>query len=349
MTSEPWLTVRNERWPVSVRVDRRVPPVLLGVTLVTLALMVINIGVGEYPIAPLDVIKTVLHLPTDNADFHFVVNVLRLPRMLVAALVGLALGIAGAIMQSITRNPLAEPGILGISAGASLAAVTFIVMVKNVPSTAVPFAAFAGAALAALLIYLLAWRKGDSPIRLVLVGIGLGSVSGALITLMITFGDLYDVQRAMVWLTGSVYGRSWAEFWALLPWLVIFVPLALLLARDLNVLSLGEDVAGGLGSHVAIKRGLLLLTVVALAGASVAAAGAIGFVGLVAPHLARRLVGPLHEGVLPISSVLGACIVVAADLAGRTLLAPIELPCGLMTAVIGAPFFVYLLIQGYKR
>jgi iron complex transport system permease protein len=291
----------------------------------------------------------VLRLSTDNADYHFVVNILRLPRMLVAASVGLALGVAGAIMQGITRNPLAEPGIIGISAGASLAAVTLIVVVRAAPASAVPLAAFAGAALAALLIYLLAWRKGDSPVRLVLVGIGLASVTGALTTLIMTFGDIYNVQRAMIWLTGSVYGRSWAEFWALAPWLIIFIPTAFLLARDLNALNLGEEVANGLGSQVALKRGLLLLTVVALAGASVAAAGAIGFVGLVAPHLARRLVGPLHEGVLPVSGVLGAFIVVAADLVGRTLLAPIELPCGLVTAAIGAPFFIYLLIQGYKR
>ncbi|WP_298983647.1 FecCD family ABC transporter permease [Caldilinea sp.] len=349
MTTEPWVIVRNERPPLSLRIDRRVPPVLLGVLAATVALMVINMGVGEYPIAPLDVVKTVLRLSTDNADYHFVVNILRLPRMLVAASVGLALGVAGAIMQGITRNPLAEPGIIGISAGASLAAVTLIVVVRAAPASAVPLAAFAGAALAALLIYLLAWRKGDSPVRLVLVGIGLASVTGALTTLIMTFGDIYNVQRAMIWLTGSVYGRSWAEFWALAPWLIIFIPTAFLLARDLNALNLGEEVANGLGSQVALKRGLLLLTVVALAGASVAAAGAIGFVGLVAPHLARRLVGPLHEGVLPVSGVLGAFIVVAADLVGRTLLAPIELPCGLVTAAIGAPFFIYLLIQGYKR
>lgn len=346
---QPWLIVRPSRFPLSFRIDRRVPPVLLVATLATLAVMTVNIGVGEYPIAPLDVIKTVLGLPTENADYQFIVNVLRLPRMLVAALVGLALGMAGAIMQGITRNPLADPGIIGITAGASFVAVTLIVVVQEVPAGLIPLAAFAGAALAALLIYLLAWRKGDSPVRMVLVGIGLASIAGALTTLMITFGDIYDVQRALIWLTGSVYGRSWAEFWPLLPWLAIFVPLALLLARDLNALNLGEDVANGLGSRVPVQRGLLLLTAVALAGSTVAAAGTIGFVGLVAPHLARRLVGPLHEGVLPVAGVLGALIVVASDLVGRTLFAPIELPCGLITAAIGAPFFIYLLIQGHRR
>lgn len=346
---QPWIIVRIDRLTFSLRIDRRVPPVLIAAIVATLAVMTINIGVGEYPIAPLDVIKTVFGLPTDNADYDFIVNTLRLPRMLVAALVGLALGISGAIMQGITRNPLADPGIIGISAGASLVAVTLIVVVRDVPAGVIPLAAFAGAASVALLIYLLAWRKGDSPIRMVLVGIGLSSVAGALTTLMITFGDIYDVQRALIWLTGSVYGRSWEEFWPLAPWLLVFVPLALLLARDLNALNLGEEVANGLGARVPVQRGLLLITAVALAGSTVAAAGTIGFVGLVAPHVARWLVGPLHEGVLPASGVLGAFIVVAADLVGRTILAPIELPCGLITAAIGAPFFIYLLIQGHKR
>lgn len=340
----PWIAIRTSRF--SFRVDRRVPPVLLLALLATLALMVINIGVGEYPIAALDVIKTVLRLPTGSEDYGLIVNTLRLPRMLVAALVGLALGVSGAIMQGLTRNPLADPGILGISAGAGLVAVTLIVVLKDVPAGIIPLASFGGALLVAGLIYVLAWRGGDSPIRLILVGIGLGALVGAATQLLLTFGDAYDVQRALIWLAGSVYGRSWEEFWPLLPWVAVFVPLALLLARDLNALSLGEDLARGLGSRVAPQRGLLLITAVALAGASVAAAGTIGFVGLMAPHVARRLVGPDHRGLLPTAGVLGALIVVGADLVGRTLFAPIELPCGLVIAAVGAPFFIYLLWLG---
>lgn len=339
--AQPWLTVRTRR--LSFRVDRRVPPVLLLALLATLAAMVVNIGVGEYPVPPLDVVRTVLGLPTGNEDYNFIVNTLRLPRMLVAALVGLALGVAGAIMQGLTRNPLADPSILGISAGAGLVAVTLIVVVRDVPAGVIPVAAFAGAATVAGLIYVLAWRGSDSPLRLLLVGIGIGSVCGALTSLMLTFGDIYDVQRALVWLTGSVYGRSWNEFWPLLPWIGVFVPLALLLARDLNALNLGEEVARGLGIPVALRRGLLLLAAVALAASTVAAAGTIGFVGLMAPHLARRLVGPDHSGLLPTAGVLGALLVVGADLVGRTLFAPIELPAGLVTAAIGAPFFIALL------
>jgi iron complex transport system permease protein len=352
---QPWIVVRPNRLPLSFRLDRRVPLVLLAAILVTLVVMVINIGVGEYPIPPLAVIKTVLHLPPtyfhngNFDDYNFIVNTLRLPRMLVAALVGLALGISGTIMQGLTRNPLASPDILGISAGAGLVAVTLIVVVQDVPTGVIPLAAFGGALLIALLIYLLAWRGGDSPLRLILVGIGLGAVTGALTTLMITFGDIYDVQRALIWLTGSVYARSWSEVWGLIPWVIVFAPLAFLLARDLNTLNLGEEVARGLGTRVAWQRGLLMLTAVALAGATVAAAGTIGFVGLMAPHIGRRLVGPDHIGLLPTAGLLGALIVVAADLVGRTIFAPIELPCGLITAAVGAPFFIYLLWQQRSR
>jgi iron complex transport system permease protein len=307
--------------------------------------MVVNMGVGEYPIAPIDVIKTLLRLPTENGDYNFVVNTLRLPRMLVAALVGMSLAISGTILQGLTRNPLASPGILGINSGAGLVAVGLIVLSESVSAGLISVAAFSGAFVVALLIYLLAWRGGDSPLRLVLVGIGMGAITSALTTLLVTFGEINNVQRAMVWLTGSVYGRTWNEFRALLPWVGVFVPLALLLGRDLNALNLGEDVARGLGSRVEVRRGLLLLAATSLAGASVATAGAIGFVGLMSPHIARRLVGPDHIGLLPVAGVLGALIVTSADLVGRTLFAPVELPCGLITAAIGAPFFIYLLWQ----
>lgn len=337
----PWLIVRTRG--VSFRVDRRVPPVLALALLAMLAAMVLNISVGDYPVAPIDVVKTLLHLPTDSGDYRFIVTILRLPRMLVAALVGLGLGISGAIIQGLTRNPLADPGILGISAGAGLVAATLLIVARDVPSGLVPLGAFGGALLVAALIYLLAWRGGDSPIRLLLVGIGLGAIASAATTLMITFGDVDDVQRALIWLTGSLHGRSWNELWPLLPWCLVFTPLALLLARDLNALSLGEEIARGLGSPIVWRRGMLLLCAAALAAASVASAGTVGFVGLIAPHIARRLVGPDHSGVLPTAGVLGALIVVVADLAGRTLFAPLELPVGLVTAAVGAPFFIGLL------
>jgi len=342
---QPWIILRPRRVPVSIRLDRRVPCAVLVLSLLTLTLMVWSIGTGEYPIAPADVVRTVLGLPTANTNYAFVVNTLRLPRTLVAALVGMALAVSGAIMQGLTRNPLASPEITGVTAGASLAAVTLIVLVPSASIITLPLAALAGALGVALLIYVLAWKGGDSPIRLILVGIGLGSVIGALTTLIMTFGEINQVQRALIWLTGSVYGRSWDDIGALLPWLIIFIPLALVLARHLNALHLGADVARGLGSHVEWQRGLLLLTSVALAAASVTVSGTIGFVGLMAPHIARRLVGPSHEGMLPTAAITGALIVVASDVLGRTLFAPVEIPCGVITAVVGAPFFLWVLYR----
>ncbi|MGD1898036.1 MAG: FecCD family ABC transporter permease, partial [Phormidesmis sp.] len=162
------------------------------------------------------------------------------------------------------------------------------------------------------------------------------------------FGNIYDVSQALVWLAGSVYGRSWAQVDSFTPWLVVFGLLSLLLSRELTALQLGDDIAQGLGSRLEWQRGWLLLCSVALAGSAVATAGSIGFVGLMSPHIARQLVGPSHEGLLPVAALTGGLVVVAADLIGRLLFAPIELPCGIVTAVIGAPYFLYLLLRARK-
>jgi iron complex transport system permease protein len=326
-----------------------VPWTLLVLTVSILIIVILSVGYGEYPISPLNVTKTLLGLPTDNADYRFVIYTLRLPRVIVAVLVGAGLAIAGTILQGLTRNPLAAPEIVGIDAGAGLAAVTLIVLFPAMPIFFLPVAAFVGAFIAALIVYFLAWENGSSPIRLILVGVGVGAIASAFTSLMITFGNIYDVSQALVWLAGSVYGRTWDHFQALLPWVLIFVPLSLFCARELNTLHLGDDVARGLGSAIEWQRGLLLLTSVALAGASVATAGTIGFVGLMAPHLSRQLVGPSYEGLMPTAALVGGFIVSLADLLGRSLFAPIELPCGVITAAVGAPYFLYLLYRNRNR
>jgi iron complex transport system permease protein len=350
----PWIVLRARRVSLSLRIDRRVPAIAALFLGLTLAGMIVNMGVGEYPIPPLDVIKTVLSLETDNPDHVFIVMTLRLPRMIVAWLVGVALGVAGSIVQGLTRNPLASPDLTGVTAGASLAAVTLIVVVPHAPDGLLPLAALAGGLAAAVLLYLLAWRSrgaqaGDSPLRLILVGIGLSASLGALISFMLTFGEIWRVQRAMVWLAGSVYASDWGDVRAMLPWLAVCLPPALLGARDLNALNLGEDLARGLGLRIVWRRGFLLFIAVALCGAAVVAAGAIGFVGLVAPHITRKLVGPMHEGALPLSGVIGGVIVVLSDLVGRTVAAPTEIPVGIIVALVGAPFFLYLLWQHRER
>ncbi|NBD16002.1 MAG: iron chelate uptake ABC transporter family permease subunit [Cyanobacteria bacterium] len=341
----PWLVIRLQNVPLSFRVNRRVPTVLIILALITLLAMVLSVSYGEYPVPPLATVKTILGLDSANSDYGFIIRTLRLPRTLVAFCVGVGLAIAGSISQGITRNPLAAPEIIGVNAGASLAAVALLVLFPATPVSLLPVVAFTGGLTVAILIYLLAWKGGSSPIRLILVGIGFSLIASALTNLMITFGNINNVSQALVWLTGSVYGRSWEQLFTLLPWLVVFSLLALAMARELNALSLGDEVARGLGSAIEWRRGILLVTSVALASASVATAGGIGFVGLMAPHLSRLLVGGTHEGQLPTAAMMGGMLVVIADLLGRMLFPPIELPCGVITAAVGAPFFVYLLIR----
>lgn len=343
MASRPWHVVRARWLPIAFRVDRRAPVVIVVLALVTAATMVVNMGQGEYRISPLDVVRTLVGIDTGDPGHVLIVGTLRLPRMLVALLVGIALATAGTLMQGLLRNPLASPDVVGVSHGASLAAVAVIVLLPEVPIAALPATAFLGAGIAALIIYAVARSGRGGPLRLILVGIGVASVAYALTTAIITFGRIFAVGQAIVWMAGSVYGRTWEHFWPLAGVLAVFLPAAWLLSRDLDALGLGDDVASGLGSRIELMRGALLLVSVGLSAAAVATAGAVGFVGLMAPHLARRLVGPSHAGLVPTAAIVGGLLVVAADLAGRTLFAPNEIPCGVITAIIGAPYFLYLL------
>jgi iron complex transport system permease protein len=334
---------------ISFRVDRRLPALLLLLAILSFAAIIVNVQQGEYPISALDIIKTLFGIDTGNPDYAFVIYTLRLPRTLVAFMVGVALAISGTIFQGLTRNSLADPSIIGINAGASLVAVAVIVLFPSAPVYALPIAAFVGASFIATLIYGLAWNGGSSPTLLILLGIGLSAIASAFTSLMITFGSIYDVSQALVWLAGSVYGRTWEQLFSFLPWIVVGVPVALTLSRQLNVLNLGDDIAKSLGSQVERQRGLLVFIAVALAGSAVATAGAIAFVGLIAPHIGRQLIGANHQNLLPVTALLGGLLVTLADLVGRTLFAPIELPCGVITAAIGAPFFLYLLIRNRSK
>jgi iron complex transport system permease protein len=213
----------------------------------------------------------------------------------------------------------------------------------------IPFAAFLGATVIALLMYGLAWKKGVSPFRLVLVGIGLYTATQAITNLIILLGPVYRATQSKTWLTGSVYGSEWKEVFTLLPWICILIPLAFIMARTVNIQQFGDDIATGMGDRVQRNRLFILLISTGLAGTAVAFAGAIGFIGLIAPHAARRLVGSSFEVLLPVSGLLGGTIVVLADLVGRTVAPPLEIPAGVFTAAIGAPYFIYLLARTKKR
>ncbi|MGR3742634.1 MAG: FecCD family ABC transporter permease [Pseudooceanicola nanhaiensis] len=277
------------------------------------------------------------------ATARIIVVDLRLPRAVLGALVGAALAVAGTATQAIMRNPLAEPGILGINAGAALAAMLVIVGLPGLTEAWLPWMSFAGALLMSAAIYALAWRAGTTSLRIILIGIGLGALAGAAASWISVFGPVAEVQRAMLWLAGSLQDSRWIKA----QWLLIWgLPAALaiwLMARELDLVAFGDTVARGLGQPVQRVRGLAIFCAATLAGAAVAAAGPIAFVGLAAPHIARRLVGRSHAALVPASAIVGAILLLLADLAARRAMPPAQLPAGVAVALIGAPFFGYLL------
>lgn len=318
--------------------------IVLPLFAIVAGLLVASLGLGDVPISPVDLVSALTRPSVSSPATAMVLFELRLPRALLALLVGMALAVAGTIAQAVMRNPLAEPGILGINAGAALAATIVIVMLPAAPVALLPWAGFAGAGTMATAIYLLSWRGGGtSSLRIILIGIGLSSLGAAATTLLTTFGEIRDVQRALIWLAGSVYDADWPKLRTLLIWLAGPLALAWLCAGELDLIRFGDHAARALGQRVDLTRAGMVLLCTLISGAAVAAAGLIGFVGLIAPHLARSLVGPLHARLIPVAALIGGALVMAADLLGRVAIAPVQLPAGLVTALIGAPFLGYLL------
>ncbi|WP_069883641.1 iron ABC transporter permease [Streptomyces luteocolor] len=272
----------------------------------------------------------------------------RLPRVVAALLAGAALALAGTLIQAVTRNPLAEPGILGVTNGAALGAVILVTTVPLAGSWSIAAGAFAGAAVSSALVFGLAARGGFQQNRLVLVGFGVATGASAVISLLIILTDPFNATKALTWLSGSTYGRSLSDAMPLLAVLAVGLAVAVARRTELDLVSLDEDTPRLLGLNLGRGRlGFLLLSVL-LSSAAVAAAGTIGFVGLVAPHAARALVGRQHVRVIPVAVLLGAILVCTADVAGRTVIAPAQLGAGLMTAVIGTPYFLYLLVRSRR-
>ena len=279
-----------------------------------------------------------------------VLQKLRLPRILTGLLAGAALAGSGAILQGVLRNPMASPDIIGVTGGASVAAVMFLTYGIGLSGIGwLPVCAFAGGVLVSVLLYVLAWKNGASPVRLILIGIGMSSLTSAGTTMMIIFNPRNDAAMAYVWMTGSVYAANWTNVVTILPWVAVLLPLAFLYARHVNISLLGDETAISAGSPVESKRRVLLLISVGLAASAVSVAGNVGFVGLLAPHMARRLVGSNFARLLPVSVLLGALTVLLADLAGRTFFLPLDVPVGVFTSMVGAPFFIYLLYRNRNR
>lgn len=328
------------------RSDRTRTTILIGSAfLVMLSVMVVSLVVGTVGISPWDAVRA-LFGSADEPITVVLIRQFRFPRILVASLVGAQLAVSGAILQAVTRNALAAPSIVGISAGAGLAAVVAAVMIPTASVALVALIAFFGALIAGTLVYLLSWKDGISPERLALTGIAVTAILAAFITAIVTFfADNSNIQAALVWLTGTVYGRGWEEFRLLVPWFVVGLGSSLLLATKLNVLMLGDNVAASLGMRVELARGVFIAIAIGLASSAVAVAGLVAFVGLVIPHIVRLLFGSDQRIVIPLSAIGGAILMMIADDIARTAFGVTEMPAGLITALLGAPYFIFLIAR----
>lgn len=342
-------SIRLLKGKISFLLDRRALWTTSALFLLLLIVFVTSTGLGDMKINPLRVLK--VFFGGGSALDQLVITKFRLPRIIVALFVGMALAIAGSILQGIIRNPLASPDIIGITGGASAAVVGFLAIFSNsdniltVSIDWLPVAAFLGATVVAILVYFLAWKNGVSPIRLVLIGIGVSAVMQAITTMLMLKGPIYRASEANIWITGTVNGSNWSNVYVIVPTVLVLVIISFISVRRINIQELGDELATGVGSPVQKHRFLLLILSTALVGSAVAFAGGIGFVGLMAPHMARRLVGSSFGALLPTAACIGGILVMLADLLGRTIFLPLEIPAGVFTAAIGAPYFIYLLFR----
>ncbi len=329
-------------------------PVMLMLLLVV---MIAGTAVGAVYVPFFDTFRIILKnlglLP--NATFaegqEPIIFLVRFPRVAVAALAGTALGTSGAVMQGMFRNPMADPGILGISSGAGLGAVLSIKLgLVTAGIFILPLSAFTGAFLAIMAIYILSYRKGKVPVlTLILSGIAVSTFLGAITNIVLTLSYDYQVKEFLFWSTGGLEGRRWEHFQLIVIPVLVSVVLMHLFSRDLNVLLMGEEEAKSVGLNTDRLRTILLVLVSLATASSVCVTGAISFVGLIVPHIMRLLVGPDHKILLPASSIGGAIFLVACDLISRVVAVPYELGVGIITALIGAPYFLYLLLRSKKE
>lgn len=328
----------------STRVDPVSIVVSLGAWLLAAALAAYSLTRGDYEMPLAQVLETL----AGNGSLimtDVVVNN-RLPRVLVAIGVGTAFAVSGAIFQRLARNPLISPDLIGINSGAALSAVLMIT-VFGTGTGWIPAGALAGSLLTAIVVYLLAYKRGIAGYRLVLVGIGITAIISSITAYLLTLADIYTAKIAVMWLAGSLAGRSWPEATLIGASLLVLLPVAMAVARQLRLLELGDDLARTLAGSVEVSRGVLIAVGVGLAALATAAAGPVGFVALVAPQIARRLVAERVAGLLA-AGAIGALLVVASDLLARELFAPTALPVGVVTAFLGAPYLLVLMARANR-
>ena len=311
-----------------------------ALALLLICTCIVSIGVGAIRIAPIEVLQA---LSDSSGSVNArIISELRLPRIIVAAICGALFAVSGAMLQGVVRNPLASPDLVGVGAGAGVAAVVTLILLPNAPAWLLPVGAFVGAWLGFALVIWLSVKNGEvTPLRVALIGLAVGAALGAVQQLVLIRAP-DSIGQALSFLAGTVYGADWARVSSLLPWLAL-LPVAWLLAGKLDVLAFSDELSKSLGMRLMLARIVCMSVAVALAAAAVTGAGVLGFVGLIGPHAARLLVGSRHIVLLPASALLGALLVVIADALGRGLLPPLEIPAGIITTLIGAPYFLLLM------
>ena len=317
----------------------RVSSVMLVLLILLGLCSVLSLAVGSAGYSIQEILKALFS--QEDSHVKTIVLNLRLPRIILAILIGSSLSAAGALLQSVMRNPLADPGTIGVSAGAGTAATTILLIFPQL-SASVPLFAFGGAALACVLIYTMAWKGGVDPTRIILSGVAINSVLGAYNSLLQLMNS-DSLEGVLAFMNGSLSGRGWHQVQIAACYASVGLVMAFLCIKSANALQLGEEMAKSLGVKVSLNRVLLSAVAAFLAAATVSVAGMIGFVGLVVPHIARLLVGSDYKVMMPVSVVLGAVVLLAADTVGRTVVPGMEIPVGIVMAVCGGPFFLYLL------
>lgn len=334
---------------VRVRSAARARVGIAAVALLAVLGIFVALAVGAVPISIAQVWGALAGTGTDTGTTERIILDARLPRALCALLAGAQLAVAGVLLQSVTRNPLADPGLIGVTAGAGVAA-TVVLAVLPGAAAALPAAAFIGAMISAVFVYAVSWRPGGgaSPVRMILAGVAVNAILGAVIGLLITaFAD--RIPSVMFWMTGSFNGRGWAHLRLLLPYAGAGLLLAAMIRRPMGLLALGDDTAATMGVRVERTRMLAFAAAALLAGSAASVAGLVGFVGLVVPHLVRLVLGS-NRLVIPVSAVAGGALLLWSDLLARTAFAPSELPVGVVTGLIGGPYFIFLLYRsGWLR
>lgn len=316
--------------------------------LLLILVFVISVATGYISLSPIQLGRTLIGQGTPQENL--ILYQFRLPRIFITLLAGSGLAISGAILQSITKNPLAEPGILGINAGAGLMVVFYVLFFTAEASMylyTLPIFAFIGGMFTVVILFYVAYQKGKviDPTKLILMGVGIAAAMNGVIYMLTNHLEPEQYDFFANWIAGRIWGDDWIFVFALLPWIFILFPIVFSHANILNLLQLHEHIPASLGVNVDRKRFILILMAVLLASASVSVTGAIAFIGLMAPHITRSIVGPRHQGLLPISAIIGATLLLAADTIGRVVLDPTGIPAGIIVTIIGAPYFMYLMIK----